>query len=87
MERARVDGQGRVVVPARARRLLGLRPGTELLVDVEDGRVVYQTHAEAWRRVQDLFGALDVDPGESVVDELIAERRVQGREEEADAVG
>lgn len=82
-----MDDQGRVVVPARARRQLGLRPGTEFLVDVEDGRVVYQTRDEAWRRFQDLFGGPAVEPGESVVDELIAERRVHGREEEADAVG
>lgn len=85
MEQTHVDQNGRVLVPARVRRALGLRQGSILHVSVDDrGRILLERPSVAWQRAQALVAGADpVDdaaPG-SVVDELLTERRVDaGRE-------
>jgi len=37
---ATVEEKGRVVIPSSVRRRLGIKPGTELEVDVKDGGIV-----------------------------------------------
>lgn len=81
MQPTRVDRNGRVLVPAAIRRELGLREGSELLIELDaERRVVMVTPEDAWATVQALFDA--VPRGSSVVDELIAERRAEARREE-----
>lgn len=79
----KVGPQGRIVIPAELRRELGVSPGDELLVSVEDGRLVLGTRAQAWRKLRGM-GAHLKRPGESVVDELIADRRREFEQEERD---
>ncbi|HHQ47271.1 MAG TPA: AbrB/MazE/SpoVT family DNA-binding domain-containing protein [Acidobacteria bacterium] len=69
---------GRLVLPAMVRRELGLRPGDELVLVVEPGAIRLLTVAEAARRAQRLV-AKYVDPGESLADQLVAERREEDR--------
>lgn len=42
VERSHVDGQGRVVVPARVRAAAGLTPGTPVAVRESRGRVILE---------------------------------------------
>lgn len=66
--------QGRLVIPAEIRTALGLAPGDELHVHLEGRRVVLQRRQDA---VAELRGFASEVPGErSLVDELLAERRV-----------
>jgi AbrB family looped-hinge helix DNA binding protein len=72
--RTRLDSNGRIVLPAAVRLALGLRPGDQLIVDVEGREIRLVTVAEAARRAQELVRRY-VDPGESLAESLVAERR------------
>ncbi len=75
----RVGPQGRIVIPAHIRRALRIGPGEELLIRVEDGRLVLETRERVLERVQSWFA--QVPPEVSLADELIAERREEARRE------
>ena len=70
----RLGSDGRIVLPAVVRRALGLRPGDQLIVDVEGREIRLVTVADAARRAQELVRRY-VDPGESLAESLVAERR------------
>ena len=74
--------RGRLVLPARLRRQLGLHPGDRLIVtvDAEGGFRVISAREQA-RRLRGLYKELA--PGRSLADELIAERREEARREDA----
>jgi AbrB family looped-hinge helix DNA binding protein len=75
-----VGEQGRIVIPARLRRELGLKPGDELMARVKDGQLVLEELDHAVERVQGKFQ--EISQGRSLVDELIAERRREARKEQ-----
>jgi AbrB family looped-hinge helix DNA binding protein len=79
-----VGPQGRIVIPVAVRQTLGIEPGDTLVARVEDGRLVLETRARLLARFSARFAGARVQPAGggagSVVDELIAERRVSGRE-------
>lgn len=68
-----IGKQGRLVVPAEVREELGLQPGDELTIRVEDRRMVLESGRDARARLRGFAAA--VDPARSLVDELLAERR------------
>jgi len=78
--KTRLGSDGRIVLPAVVRRALGLRPGDQLIVDVEGREIRLVTVAEAARRAQELVRRY-VDPGESLADSLVAERRKESADE------
>lgn len=78
---ARVDAQGRIVIPADIRHALGIDTGEPLTLIVEGGKLRIFTLEQTIRRVQDEV-AKYVPPGVSLVDELIAERRAEAAREE-----
>lgn len=66
--------QGRLVIPTEVRAALSLAPGDELHLHVEGHRVVLELQQDA---VADLRGfASSVPKRRSLVDELLAERRL-----------
>jgi AbrB family looped-hinge helix DNA binding protein len=65
---------GRVVIPASYRRALGVRPGDQVVLRLEDGEVRMTTRAQARQRAQEYVRSL-VPKNVSLVDELIRERR------------
>ncbi len=77
-ELARIGQNGRLVIPVRYRRALGIEPGDEVLLRLEEGslRIVSRTEAlrRAQRRVREIVGK-----GASLSDELIAMRRAERR--------
>jgi AbrB family looped-hinge helix DNA binding protein len=78
---------GRVVIPADLRRRAGLVPGMEIEVRLDgEGRIVLEDRAARLRSLHGMFAHLR-QPGESVVDELVARRRAEAAREEADGPG
>ena len=78
--RLRLGENGRISLPAAYRRELGLRPGGELILQLEEGgiRVTSPKLAiERARRILDRYIKTD----ESLVDSLIADRRSEAARE------
>ena len=73
----RLGPGGRLVVPADLCEALGFKPGDSLVGRAQDGRLIVESRESAVRRLQERFAT----PGRSLVDELIAERRLEGRRE------
>ena len=65
--------QGRLVIPAALRRLLGFEEGDTLVAREEAGRLVLEKQATIKQRLKARFAQVPSD--RSLVDELIAERR------------
>lgn len=78
--RARVDSVGRVLIPAPSRQRLGIHQGDTLIVEVDDQGIHIRTSTQALRDAQALFARIAV-PGESIVDELLRERREEAARE------
>ena len=64
--------QGRLVVPAEARKELGLAAGDELELHTEDGRLVLERREDAARRLRGLYAS---PATRGAVEELLTERR------------
>ena len=78
--RAKLDAQGRLLVPAEIREQLGMKPGDTVLLRMEGERLLVWTPAAGWRTAQ-AIAAQYAQPGRSAVDELIAERRAEAARE------
>jgi len=76
MERAltKMSEGGRLVIPAEYRKALGVKPGDELVLVLEENSLRMLTPREGIRRVQSLVRAY-VPEGVRLSDELIEERR------------
>jgi AbrB family looped-hinge helix DNA binding protein len=75
--RARINQQGRIVIPAECRVAAGLKPGDDLLVEaVGEGELRLRIKRQAIKRAQDLV-ARRVAKLRDLAGELIAERRQQ----------
>jgi len=72
-----VGPQGRVVIPAALRQAMGIEPGSTLVAQVIDGKLVLETQAQVLNQFFSRFASARLQPGSSVVDELIAERRAE----------
>lgn len=59
MLRVRLGKRGRIVIPSEVRKLLGLKEGAILVVEVEEGRIVLTPKERV--SVDDLFGAAGVE--------------------------
>lgn len=74
---------GRVVVPAEVRRALGVSEGDMLVGELRDGEFVLTTkRARMEAAVRHFQKFCPPEPGRSLVDELIAERRAEAAREE-----
>ena len=79
--KAKVDGTGRVLIPAEIRKRLGMKPGaTVTITEGSSDRIVLKPALAVLREAQDYFRS--IAPA-SVLwsDELIAERRKEARRE------
>ena len=65
---------GRLVIPAAYRKALGLKPGDEVLLTLEDGEIRVVSTRQAIARAQTLLRRY-VPEGRSLSEELIQERR------------
>jgi AbrB family looped-hinge helix DNA binding protein len=75
---------GRVVIPARVRRDLNLKPGDTLVAESDGQSLLMRSYDQVLQETQEFFRQFLV-PGTSVVDELFAERREEAAREDAEA--
>lgn len=75
-----LGARGRLVLPARARRELGLEQGSRMILTIEEPGVLKLTSARA--AAESCLGLLrPLGEGRSLAEELIAERREAARRE------
>jgi AbrB family looped-hinge helix DNA binding protein len=79
-EKLTIRQGGRVIIPAQLRAELGLNIGDELIATVDNGELKLSTLKERIRRLQELLAPYK-SPGESVVDDFIADRRAEAAKE------
>ena len=73
-----VDGSGRILLPAKLRKQLKLKKGTELIARVNEEQLVLQTRLQALREAQAYFSKFR-PAGTLWSEELIKERRTERR--------
>ena len=79
--RAKMNHQGRIVIPAECRAAAGLKPGDDLIVEATgEGELSIRTREQAIRRAQAIV-ARHVPKDRDLVAELIAERRAEAERE------
>lgn len=78
--KTRLSPNGRIVIPAAIREQMGIRPGDNLYMDVEDGALRIESHPARIRRIQRELAPY-ITPGRLLSEELIAERREEARRE------
>jgi AbrB family looped-hinge helix DNA binding protein len=76
----RVDGSGRILLPAKVRKQMDLRRGAELTVHLGKDGLLLKTRGQALRQAQEYFSRLRPS-GELWSEELIKERRQEARRE------
>jgi AbrB family looped-hinge helix DNA binding protein len=76
-----LDGSGRILVPAKVRKQMNLRKGSELIARLEKERLVLHTRAQAIREAQAYFSKFRPKGGKLWSEELIEERREEARRE------
>ena len=74
-----VGRQGRLVIPAVLRRSLGLGEGDTLVARQEQGRLVLEKPSAIRQRLRDRFAGVPAE--RRLVDELLAERRLEAQRE------
>jgi len=78
--RARINDNGRVVIPAAYRKVLGIKAGDEVILRVEDDELRITTMQRRIENAQKRIRRY-VKPGVSLAAELIAERREAAKRE------
>ena len=78
--RMRVNENGRLVIPASFRKALGINPGDEVILRIEDDELRITTLKRNIERAQRLVRK-HVKSGSSLVNELIEERRKAAQDE------
>lgn len=77
---ARINENGRLVIPASFRRALGIASGDTVVLRLDKGELKITTLRQRLKRAQEIVRK-HVPPSVSLVDELIAERREAARRE------
>ena len=75
-----VDTSGRMVIPSKVRQELGIEGGGELVVMMENGRMQLYSKAAGRKAARQAVKEL-VPQGESLADELLADRRLEAASE------
>jgi AbrB family looped-hinge helix DNA binding protein len=78
--RARLNANGRVVIPAAVRRALDLRPGDELILRVEGGELRLSTRRQALARARRMIREY-IPSEEDLTQSLIDDRRAEAARE------
>jgi AbrB family looped-hinge helix DNA binding protein len=79
-QRSKVIDGGKVVIPAHMRRALGLSTGDVVTIEIDDGDIRIRTLPNALARARAIVRR-HVPEGQSLVDELSADRRAEAKSE------
>ena len=79
--RARLDRAGRILIPAKLRAELSVRPGDAVVLETKGDELHVRPYREAIREAQAIIRQYIPDRDRSLVDELIAERRYEAKRE------
>lgn len=77
--RTHVQGGGRLVIPVDYRKAMGLEIGDEVMLRMKDNELCIYPAREALKRVRQLVRKYS--PTKHMVDDLIAERRRESKNE------
>lgn len=78
--KARINDDGRILIPAAMRKALGLRAGGAVVLRADENGILLTTTQRALRDAQQLLRRY-VREGTPLVDDLLAERRREGKRE------
>lgn len=78
--RARLSENGRLVIPAAFRHALGLKPGDQLVMRIEDGELRISSSRQALARARKLLKQY-IPPGKDLTQSLIEDRRKEAERE------
>lgn len=81
--KVRIAAGGRVVIPAEVRQDLGLAEGDEVFISRDENGIRISTLEQTVREVQVYFSGLKAQ-GESLVDDMIRDRRKDALKERRD---
>ena len=73
--RAKIDRGGRILIPARLRKELGVEPGDPVVLETQGGELHMRSYRKAIEEAQAIVAKYIPDRDRSLVDELIEERR------------
>ena len=59
--RAKVDNKGRIIIPRSIRDSLGIKSGDELILSVEEDKIVVQKSSDAFDILRTVFKNLEFD--------------------------
>ncbi len=79
----KVDGSGRILLPAKVRKQMNLRKDSQLVAKLEKQQLVLKTRADVIREVQEFFSKRR-PAGVLWSDEIIKDRRREARRERDD---
>ncbi len=74
--KTRIDDAGSIFLPVEYRKLLGLKPGDEVVVRLDSDEIRIVSSKHAIRRAQTLIRK-HIPAGRRLVDELIRDRRAE----------
>jgi DNA-binding transcriptional regulator/RsmH inhibitor MraZ len=80
----KLDGSGRIVLPAKVRKQLKLEKGTVVIGRLEKEQLILWTRAQARRKAQEYFSQFRKKGDKLWSDELIEERREEAQRELAE---
>ncbi len=83
---SRINDNGRIVIPARIRRDMGLRPGDVVVMSLEEGVLRIESQLARIRRIQEEFMPF-ANSAVLASDELITERREESSREMEEWLG
>jgi AbrB family looped-hinge helix DNA binding protein len=79
--RARIDKGGRMLIPARLRRELGIAAGDAVVLEIKGGELRVRPYKKAIEEAQAIIRKYIPDRDRSLVDELIEQRRREAERE------
>jgi len=83
---SRINENGRIVIPFRMRRAMGLEPGDSVVLTLEEGVLRIEPHRARVRRIQNELKQF-ARPGAPASDEVLGERREETRMEMEEWLG
>ena len=84
--KSQINANGRIVIPFRIRRAMGLEPGDTVSMTLEDGVLRVEPHQAKVKRIQEELRKF-ARPGAPASDELAIERREESRVEMEEWLG